>query len=486
MKEKLFGLLLTLAFMAPAFSQSVTVGSAGSGAQYPNLTAAILHFSGTSTASDGTTNTITFLDEGPFIEFNRIIINEARSGTDDLIIQGAEGIRPIIIADLTASTSKISMLHLRKIGLMHVKDLIIIPPKDGVVDQTTYVSKVGETGIEIICSSAGSTSITLENVLVSSNDGNNRPVASLDGLTSPTFTPSAVSFRDEGIIVQSNASAYTHYLEMKKLVVSGVSGDQGSDAVRGFPDGGAGSQWIIGPGCVFSYNNTRSAPVPILTTGNAAFQPGGTEGFEVHVRGTSNDPVKFVNNNLGGMHISDQAGALDLTTLSWVIIANNTGPGIRIGDQDTDLNLTNVTLASNGMILLSPANPNEGNITASNVIAAGNGEASNPDNIINLAPANFVSASTFSIQDSAIVLTGPYTANNVDDGGDGIRSNSAYTVTADNITSSNPAFASLDPASLSFALVTNSDYLMAGPGESPLVGGGSIVTSSVSDWQLFN
>src|SRR5690606_32371216 len=217
MKRMIF-LLSLAAFAAVGAAQSVTVGSTG--ADYTSLNAAILAVGANAEAPD----VITVIDEGPFLE-SRIIINNGTSGPDDLTIQASPGLRPVMTVDNTGSSTN-SAVYIRKNGNLIFKDLVIIPSTDFTPATREFV--LAAAGIEIDDDSNIATSVTLQNILVSSNDGNNQPVASLDGLTSPTFTANTVSFRDEGIQALSTATNATRNLYMYDVVVSGVAGDQGS------------------------------------------------------------------------------------------------------------------------------------------------------------------------------------------------------------------------------------------------------------------
>lgn len=470
--QKLVTAIACMASIASvAYSQEVTVGLAAG--EYDNLADAV----DAVRTDPETPNIITFIDEGPFIQNGRLLLNEFETGPDDMIIQGAEGIRPIIICDLENDTRRSGMVYLRKQGNLTIKDLIILPPAEEVTPEN-YTTKVAEAGLEIQVDNLQPTSITLQNILISSNNGNNQPVASLDGLTPPVTTPETVSFRDEGIYVQSQPNdAQLHYLNMTGVVVSGVNGDQGSDGIRGFPDGTPGSQWIIGPGTVVSYN------------GGHGFQPGGTTNFSVEIRGEENNPVRLINNAKSGINITNQNGAPSgLTHVEWCIIANNAEHGINAGDIDTSTDFENVTIANNGStVMTGPPDPNAVSYTFSNVIAAGDGAASDPDNVIRLVQSGTGTAapSSFTASQSAIVLDGIYTLNTTDYGGDGIDSDTNYSITTSAVLHSDPEFLSLDPANASFAVVSNQDYGTAGPAGQPLTGGASFAQSAISEWQLF-
>lgn len=462
-----------------ALAQSVTVGT--SGADYTSLNAAIVAVGANAAEPD----VITIQDAGPFLE-SRVIINIGTSGAADLTIQAVPGVRPVIAINNTGAGAN-SAVYLRKSGNLIFKDCIIMPTANVTVETST--TSVGQAGIEIDDDNLIPTSVTLQNVLVTSNDGFNQPVASLDGLSSPTFTASTVSFRDEGILALSASTNATRNLYLYDVIVSGVSGDQGSEGIRGFIDGAAGSEWVIGPGCVVSYNNHNDDTVT-SASGLGAFQPGGTNGLDVKVLGTQDKPVKFINNNLNGISVTNTTAINDsLSEVRWCIVANNTGVGFRSLDNNTPVEFANVTFANNqDGAFHGPPEADEARYTLSGVIAAGNGGATDPANIIELladgaSPGIFTSS--FTATDSAIVLNGPYTLNNVDYGADGIASDSRWVVTTTRVISSDPQFVSLDPTSPGFVTVTNPSYGTAGPGGSALTGGGEIGASSVEDWQLF-
>ncbi len=478
MKKHFLALCITSLLVPMALAQSVTVGTTG--ATYTSLNAAILAVGANAAQPD----VITILDEGPFLE-SRVIVNAGTSGLDDLTIQAAPGVRPRIVINNTGASAN-SAVYLRKSGNVIVRDLIIMPTTN--FTSETFEASVGQAGIEIDDDSAVPTSVTLQNVLITSNNGSNQPVASLDGLTSPTFTSTTVSFRDEGIQALSAATNAARNVYMYDVVVSGVAGDQGSDGIRGFIDGSPGSEWVIGPGCVVSYNNHNEATIT-SSTARAAFQPGGTNGIDVRIEGTQDKPVLFINNNLNGIFVTNTTNISEgLSSVEWLIVANNAGTGFASVDTNSPVTFTNVTFANNqDGVLLAPDEPDAIQYTFNNVIASGNGSATDPENNINLVAYGTLIGfgSTFTANNSAIVLAGPYTLNNVDYGADGINSDTNWTVVKNSVIATDPQFVSLNPTSSEFAVVGNAAYGTAGPGGQPLVGGGKFLTSSVSDWQLF-
>lgn len=478
MKRYLLAGLVAMAAVPLAAQVNFTVGPPGSGATHFTLGSAV-------TALDKTEgpepNRITFIDEGPFMESVRIVINVARTGPRELIIEAQDGLRPVLW--LGDGVNRDAGFHLRKqFGGITIRDLIIIPQ--------TNPDVVADAAILIMGDDVQGTSVTLENLLISSNDGNNQPIASLDGLTPPVVTPDTVSFNDEGIFIPSSAvSASTpHNITIRDVVVSGLDGRDGSDGIRSQGDGPEGSLLTIGPGVTVSYL-MASRPNPFTTTTLSAFQPGGKVGYTVNLLGTQEKPIRLINNNGAGIGVTHQAGTGGVDHMEWVIIANNRGAGIANMSRDSETVMENVTIVNNRKGgIVGPPLPDGLSFDLSNVILAGNGDPADLDNVVILdktsqdAPGALAS---FTAADSAIVLNGPYTFNTNDFGGDGIRSDETYDITLTNITNLDPQFASLDPTNAGFVQVQNQAFATAGPGGTVLVGGGTFNNSSVGDWSVY-
>lgn len=472
-----FGFLPVFALLvASTNAQTVFVNSAGGTGKHTSLNAAIQAVTDDTAAPDE----IVIEDEGPFFE-TRVIINESKTQAP-LLIRAVPGVRPIIAIETSAEGA----LYIRKAGgPLTVRDLIIIPQLgDPLTRATAAVEGDNVTGSD--------TSVTLQNILVTSNDGNNRPLASLDGLTSPTWNPNVRTWRDEGILLSSSGTTFRRNYYLYDCVVSGISGDDGSDGIRIFTDGaiGSGSEVVVGPGCVVSYNDTMADQTVTSGTNShrGGIQPGATLNTAVKVIGTQDNPVKVFNNNYNGIaETSDTnfAGA-GLNEIKWCIIANNDGTGMIFTDYYANKDIANVTIANNsdGSVDGIENDLADMDISFSNVIFGGNGNQTDPNNIVDLTfDAQPLGTPSITVADSALPLSGPVSLNNVDYGADGVATNFATTLT--NITNADPQFVSLDPTSSEFAVVGNAAYGTAGPGGQPLVGGGKFLTSSVSDWQLF-
>lgn len=466
------------AVVAPVVAQSnLTVGSVGSGATHNNLRLAALALDKT----DGPEpNRITFIDDGPFIEVGWVRLDEHDTGHRELIVEAAEGVNPTVVVSVVGNQR--AGIFLRKEGKgMTLRDFTLLP--------TTNAALAPEAAIELQCDDNFATSVTLENILISSNDGNNQPIASRDGLTEPVFDANTVSFGDEGIFMPSaSGRAVAHNLTIRDVTISGLDGGSGSDGIRIQADGGPGSMLTVGPGVTVSYlQGSRPAPTPIST--GSAFQPGGADNFTINVVGTQESPVRFINNNTAGIGVTYAPTANGVDLMEWVIIANNNGAGIVNTSRHSTNIMRNVTIANNQMgAITGPPIPAGIDFQLSNVIVAGNGDDADTTNVLLLTKYSGDaggSASTFTATDSAIVLAGDYTLNTQDFGGDGINSDSFYTVTLTDVINSDPGFVSLDPTHAGFAEVTNPAYATAGPNGEALVGGGTYNNTSVRDWSVY-
>jgi hypothetical protein len=477
MKQIIFGICVCAAIL-PLQAQTVFVNTVAAPGKFTSLNEAI----NAVTANTAEPDEIIIENEGPFFE-SRVIINESKTHSD-LTIRAVDGVRPIVAIDANADGG----VYIRKAGgPLILKDLIIIP-------QLGDPATRAQAGIKSDNVTDSDTSVTLQNILVTSNDGFNRPLASLDGLTPPVWTSSVVSFRDEGILHNSSGVLYKRNYYMYDCIVSGISGDQGSDGIRIFTDGipGGGNEVIVGPGCVVSYMDiTRDQEVTSSTnSGRGGIQPGANINTIVKIQGTQDKPVMVFNNNLNGISetfANGQSGpGFGLLEVEWCIVANNAGVGFNTTDFYADKDIKNVTFANNGDGVFNGASSDFADMDYrfSNVIFGGNGQQTDPSNIVDLTiDGEPLGMPTYVIADSALPLSGSVSLNNVDYGADGIATNVAVTMT--NITNADPQFVSLDPASGGFAVVSNQTYATAGPGGQPLVGGGSMAKSSVEDWQLF-
>jgi hypothetical protein len=305
-------------------------------------------------------------------------------------------------------------------------------------------------------------------------------------MTSPTYVPAQTNFTGDILNAASNDNTQINKLYSYDFVISGLIGNN-FNGFRGFPDGAAGSEWVVGEGCVVSYCTALS-----LTT-HGCWQPGGDNGSAdiVKLIGTQAKPVKFVNNfNMNAIQVTGTGFANNKFTCQWLMAANNLGSatGFLGGKTDQQHTFTNCTFVNNGTTAGRPQSTFQQVTNAttttlfSNVIVAGTGteETLNAVKMTTTSPAS----GQLLLNQSAIVLNGPFKLTNTNFGGDGIEDSS--NVVATGVVNADPQFASLNPTSPNFLVVTNPAYATAGPGGVPLVGAASYnATAAVHDWQMF-
>ncbi len=459
------GILVLPAF---ALSQSVTVHSEPGQGDYQTIEEALAAVQTDATGPD----VITILDEGPFLEISWSITGDPNN--NPLTIEAAPGVRPIVILQTTGFTA----INVEKNGDLTIRDLIFLPWSEAPAP-TSVPFRVFN-----IANALNGYNILLENILISSNDGNDQPVASLDGLTDPQLDPNnlgdVVSFRGNAIKVRSTETDQVYSLVLRDVIVSGmVNGAtaSGGFGIRGFMNGAPGSQWVIGEGCVISYNTNISGSM------RGALQPGGNEGAVdiFRVEGTEEKPVKIINNtNYHGIHVTATNIEDSIKEFKWLVVANNTQQGFWSQDSDEIYSFENVTIANNGLeaVNLSPAYVAAHSAVDS--IFAGNG-SEDAENVLSILTSEEDDGS-FTFTNSAVVMEGPYSFNSamLDDTPD-------YLVFEDSITA-DPEFGSLDPSSADFINVNNEAYGAAGPGGEALRGAGEYTgppPTSVSDWTLY-
>lgn len=460
---KMKHVVLTVCFAVPgvfACAQSVTVGAAGT---YPTISAALTAVQTDPAGPD----IITILDIGPYNEAGQLLIT-GDPNDNDLTIQASAGVRPLVISDFNGD----GVIAIIKNGNTTVKDLILIPAvgEIGTRPQAAVLidDEVSDTGFNIF----------LNNILITSNDGTNQPVCSLDGLTSPTIDPGlAYTFRDEGVYSLSNTNTQLHKTLLKDVIVCGLFGDQGSDCFRTLLDGTPGSEFVVGEGCVGSYTLGISSV-------NAGFQPGGNEGgaTTVRVRGTEAKPVKLINNYMNGMNMTNTTVAPSTKTLEWAIIANNSKYGLATGDFNEDIDFKNVTIANNGLECIYATSTFSGTYTASNCIFAGDGN----DGATDVIKVITSSTGVMFVNDSAIVLNGPQKLDTANFDHDGLNDSTPSNVFKTNVLDQDPKFVSIASANAEFYTVANPAFGTAGPGGTPLRGGGKYnPAAGVSDWTMY-
>lgn len=457
------------------FAQSVSVNSAG-GANFTTIRDALWHVQNDPSGPD----VVTIQNVGPYIETVQLNINGDANASPLTLQASSPAIRPIVTYSGTGR-----LFQIQKVGAVLIRDLIILPGSSA--SNTAQVFTVDD----ISTSTATGYDVTLRNILVTANNGSNQPLGSLDGLTSPTYDFSIHrSFTRDVLNAASNLVTQVNKLYLYDVIVTGLVSDGNLNGFRGFPDGAAGSEWVIGEGCVVSYCSTSGSGNP-----RGAWQPGGNDGAPftaiAKVVGTQAKPVKFVNNgNMHGVHITGNSTNA-IKHMEWAIIANNGLCGIDARAISNEfVGLQNVTVANNG---LTPGDPLHEAYRAAaafskdhattNTILAGNGTAT-PTNVVNVLTS--VNTGILHLVNSAVVTNGPFTLDTASTGGDGILENTPSNVVATGLVNADPQFASLDPASPNFATVKNTAYGTAGPGGTPLRGGGAYnPAAAVADWGMY-
>jgi hypothetical protein len=456
-----------IALTAGAYAASVTVASATPGPDYTSINAAIQAVSETN--DPGGPDTITILDNGPFFE-GRLIVNNV--GGNSFTIQASPGVRPVVVVDIPG-TARDGALYIRPGNVsgqtqpddIYISDLVIIPATGDPLTRAEAGVKVETPGVPYT-----GWAVTLNNILVTSNDGNNRPVSSLDGL-SMAFAPGAdaATFRDEGFYVASSNEGFNYQLTMTRCIAAYIDGDQGSDGIRGFLDGQDNTQsyWMIGPGCVIS------------NVGGSALQPGGNNNCMVYVEGTQDEPNLLYGCGGDGIYISGSEANGGLATLKWTAIVGNYGRIVSdYNENGFPVQVENCTFVNNNIDEDSSQfdielTSNRNWSLLGNVIVAGCGFVSGVSPEVNVLDVTTGGTAVFAATDSAIVLSGRYRLNTAGFDRDGFNDNTPSNVLLNGTIDADPLFASLVPSCPNFLTVRNPLYETAGPGGTPLTGAGS-------------
>lgn len=435
---------------------SVTVHSDGTSGNYSSIAAALAAVQAES-PGPGNPDVITILDEGPFREPLLSISGDAHD--NDVIIRGAPGVRPIVVSTHTGTNA----IEIVKHGYAELRDLIIMP--------ATGLSQPAQRAIlyNNINGSAGF-HYHLENILITSNDGFDRPLGSLCGLEDPGH-PSTyqISFRGGGgIHGNSTDESGVYRFTMRDVVVTALRSPT-PYGFRSFHDGAAGSELVIGEGCVFSY--IRSTTDDQLA---AAVNIGGMEGTPNigTIQGSAQRPVLIVNNRVNGLWLTGANPESNL--FRNLVIANNAGEGIYHGNPRMDSTYENVTVIGNQRHAFIIGDNNrqpiafEGTISGSNVILAGNG-SNGAQNLIRTVATG---PGTVTLSNSAIVTFGPYRLNRFLYP-NGIHGGSPSNVILTSTINSDPGIRQIDPRRDPLFHVLSAQFESAGAGGQPLRGGGS-------------
>ncbi len=389
---------------------------------------------------------------------------------------------------------------------MMLKNLVIIPSRTGVPPVAGIVNK------------ANNFWLTLDNILVTSNNGNDQPVT-LDGLAPATRTGNEVSFlvsgANLGSITNDRAEGAGVDVTMTNCTFSNIYATLGDTwraglylyrtyyvsnlvspkpAVRAM----AFRSLRIGDGCRFTYNDANG----LRCAGNMAID-------------APNQRVLFLGNlvhglwsdmNQGGDNANGVVSAYnvqhginegvssigDRIRLSNAIVANNGGAGVycRQGDtaQQDPTRLKNVTIANNLLngkliagIIESSTNLSSVDVDLIDSVVAGTADNSTTDAI------KLGAKGTFSILFSALVTDGPFAmATQPIITGTPAPSPLPIIVGAP-VSNADPVFINTtDALASNFYAVSNTAYGTANSNAGPLSGGGMYLPgSAVHDWSVY-
>lgn len=431
MKKFLTFLSLWVSFSISAFAVTVTVSTVGGPGMFNSIQLAI----DSCLINPDSPDIVQILDSGPYYE-----ALEIGSTGFYLTIEGAEGVRPLIIASqakatLGRSSANAAIDILVGISTTVLKDIILIPDKNDPPGK----------GIRIypVTSPTGGWNVRLINIVVTGNDGNDKP-ATMDGLN---ISSVATTFTDDAIDTWSTNIPCSLYLE--KVICSAAT-QLDNNGIRILFDGTPANRasCIFGPGCVFSYHSQDGIYIGLSNYCDAVLS------------GSSTEPIIVTNNARWGIWDYNTVSYSGITSMNWVIVTNNDSCGYRLSGAGTPTTvlITNCTFANNKAEAIRNDSTSTILLDASlgNVIIAGNGNLAVANNAINLG-----SGATLNIANSAIVKEGPYSLATV-----------IGTVSTTAVITRDPIFWSLEPASPKFAVVGSVLYSSAGPGGTPLTGGG--------------
>lgn len=420
------------------------------------------------------------------------VYDEVFEITVPVTIEGTGASRPVLTARINPAGDANDGLRVDVAGDVTLRNLIIIPSTT--TPPTDDLVRTGPTGVNI----------TLENVLITSNNGTNAPV-STDGL-SPASMVGAVTNGDDGAFIAGTGTTAV----LTNVVITHIQNASAGD--DGIVCSAAAASFTINDGCVFSYNGRLgiqaagstsfviNAPTTrVKVIGNQGFAGIWFAGGQSTTRSLNGvdvlDNVSVTANQGWGIELQNGNPATP-NVLSNAIISGNGGQGLIIGDTASiapgtvTTNISNVTIARNvnGAISIpvgaaAPVAPAVAAIHTVNItdsILAGNGGASVTDNI-----RNDNVGSSVTISNSAVVLAGPQALN-----GSGIGGSVAITLT--NVINADPMFLGTTDFTLSnFYDVGNSAYATAGTGSTPLTGGAQYdplppVSMASDTWSLLN
>lgn len=466
-----------------ASAQSVTVHSDGVSGDFQYLVDAIAHVQDDPSGPD----IITLIDVGPHITTGSLILGGDDSAGGDaavpspMTLQGDDslGERPTIL--------------LSSGGADGSAGLFVNTPGTSTLRNLTLMLRVGSSrGGSLVRYNAGASrlnplDITIDNVLISSNNGSDEPYTQ-DGFTLDTPIPTDLATMQgpiaRGIWLSASNADVVHNVSITNTVVSAIPGYTG---IRVDMNGASGSDIHIGEGFIASYMQGIN-----VTAGGLDLRGHQRDGI-LRVQGTDTNPIRVFNNpgaNVAGIKVWPSATPEFATkTFEHVILANNGQAGIwvrRLGAANNNDNLVinNATIANNGgpaLHILDNAGDDgwtSGTITANNVIFAGNG-TSDANNVFSMVigttPGTDPGQAIFN--DSAIVLSGDYALT-----GDGFAPASPANVTLNNVINDDPGFLDTYPGD-NFYRAGAAAYSNATP---PVTGAWDSNVATVREWMMLD
>jgi hypothetical protein len=336
-------------------AQTVTVAKTGT-PDFATVQAAIDNFD--PDPDGGTPNVIQITDGAVYDEIITIDV--------PVTIEGTGVDRPILAVQLnTGSDGIVISVPTGTDNEVTLRNLIVVPSltaPPNVLDASDGIISIGQN-----------LSITIDNCVVTANDGTDNPVT-VDGITPAVAPVGSVYFGDDGMFLGGTAAPAgvgTSYT-LVNTVVSHI-GDPSIDSAGGtvnnsdgiVASGTTGGTILISDGCVFSYckrlgiqmngNFTLDAPndnVLVLNNGGFAgiwFAGTGAATARV-INGVDVIGTTGVHNTGIAFGIEHQnAGGIPFT-LTDAVIAGNSGAGLAIQEVGTTgpITISDVTIAGNG------------------------------------------------------------------------------------------------------------------------------------------
>jgi hypothetical protein len=457
MKKILLSALI-VGIAATASAQTRTVAQSGT-PDHATVAAALAFFNPDPDAL--TPNVIQITDSAVYDEIFEITV--------PVTIEGTGASRPVLTARTNPAGDANDGVRIDVAGEVTLRNLIIIP------------STTTPPADDLVRSGPSAVTLTLEDLLVTVNNGSNAPV-STDGLTAVSLV-GAVTNGDDGLFLAGTGTVAT----LTDVVVTHIQNASAGD--DGLVCSSAATSYTINDGCVFSYNGRLGIQAAggtsfVINAPTTRVKVLANQGFAGIWFAAAQTGTRSVNGcdvvghaTAAAFGIENQNRGTIPFTLSNSIIANNAGKGLVVNTVGTgDTTLTNVTIANNGAEAIDYITASTGGVvTATDSIFAGNGSAAATQILQNN------STFSFTLNNCALVTAGPQALTAPGTGGTG-------TFTLNSVINADPMFAEIANAnSASFFDVQNSAYATAGTGSTPLKGAADFTPASEAGiWSMYN